>query len=156
MAPAACPLSECAVALLLCLGWALCEGDEEGNAKSFCKTPLFWKYGQLCLKKRLLPFSPSLYLLYWRGNAPSVEALQTTWVRKLRRLQQNHSEEGETTSLIAKMKLSQSSTELAKVSLKRDKGERDFTWVCARSTHYKGLQLSAKGLAATEWAQKQF
>lgn len=43
-------------------------------------------------------------------------------MRKPRGLWQNHSEEGETTSLVAKMKLSQSSAELALVSLKRDWG----------------------------------
>lgn len=45
-------------------------------------------------------------------------------MRRPRRLQQNHSEEGETTSLIAKMKLSQSSAELAMVSLKKERQRR--------------------------------
>lgn len=71
-------------------------------------------------------------------------------MRRQRRLQQNCSEEEEMTTLIAKMKLSQSSAELAIFSLEkeRDKGEKDPTWVCTCSTFYKGLELSAKGLAA--------
>lgn len=59
----------------------------------------------------------------------------------------------EKTPLIAKMKLNQSSAELAMVSLKKERQGvvgGDFTWVSVYSTHYEGLQLSVKGLAATE------
>lgn len=63
-------------------------------------------------------------------------------LRKIRGLQQNHCEAGETTLLGAKMKLSQSTAELAMVSLKKGRQGTvggNFTCVCTCSPYYKGL-----------------
>lgn len=52
------------------------------------------------------------------------------------------------------MKPSQSSVELAMVSLKKDRQGRGGILPGSVPVQHKGLQLSAKGLAVTEWAQK--